>query len=178
MVRRRARAGAGGRASGGGALSPILRAAELLATWSNQVDDTHAQPGAVETMRKIALEVREEYSRLASSTRPALDALIKAWAARELDALPVGPQREWLRTGAIPPELQHRFRGLPEPVAALIGAHVADELGICEVCGTRAPCRLLSDGTESGESDWRCAWGCPAFGTADPVVEWARSIGL
>lgn len=158
--------------------SSILRAAELLASWSEQVDDTHAKPGTVETMRTIASEVRREYSRLASSPGAALDALIKAWAMRELDAMPCGLRAEWLRTGAIPPELQYRFIGLPEPVTALVREHVADSLGICECCGRRAPCRLLSDRSDSGESDWRCAWGCPASAATDPVAEWARAVGL
>lgn len=155
----------------------ILEAAGLLWSWSEQVDATHAKPGTVEAMRAIASEVRLEYSRLSRSPGAALDALIKAWALRELDGMPHGLRGEWLRTGAIPPELQHRFAGLPEPVAALVGEHVADQLGICECCGRRAPCRLLSDGTESGERDWRCAWGCPAAPNVDPVVEWARSVG-
>jgi hypothetical protein len=160
-------------------LTAIVRAAELLTSWSEQVDDTHAQPGTVEAMRSLASEVRAEYRRLASSPGAALDALIKAWSLRELDAMPHGLRAEWLRTGAIPPELQHRFAGLPEPVASLIGEHVADSLGICECCGRRAPCRLLSDGTESGERDWRCAWSCPATSPdVDPVLEWARAAGL
>jgi hypothetical protein len=159
-------------------LTATLRAAELLARWSEEVDDTHAKPGTVEAMRVLAIQLRAEHKRLASSPGAALDALIKAWALRELDALPSGLRAEWLRTGATPPELQHRFIGLPEPVAALVGEHVADSLGVCESCGRRAPCRLIGDGTESGERDWRCAWGCPAAPNVDPVLEWARSVGL
>lgn len=159
-------------------MTPILRAAELIESWSGEVDETHAVPGTVGKMRVLAAQIRDEHKRLASSPGAAIDALIKAWAQRELDALPSGLRGEWLRTGAIPPELQHRFIGLPEPVAALVGEHVADSLGVCECCGRRAPCRLISDGTESGERDWRCAWGCPAAPNVDPVLEWARSVGL
>ena len=108
----------------------------------------------------------------------ALDALLKAWAARELERLPRGAWGEWLRTGVIPRSLQAELAGLPEPVAALVGSHVADEISECEICKRRAPCRLMSDQTPSGESDWRCAWGCPAQDVPDPIVEWARSIGL
>lgn len=102
-----------------------------------------------------------------------LDSLIKAWAARELERLPRALWGEWIRTGAIPVALQDALAGLPEPVAALIGAHVADEIDTCEICKRRAPCRLMSDGSESGESDWRCAWGCPPP-DEDPVVARAR----
>lgn len=160
-------------------MTAILRAAELLSSWSEQVDDTHAKPGTVDAMRALSIELRVEHKRLASSPGAALEALIKAWATRELAALPVGLQREWVRSGVIPPELQYRFTGLPEPVAALVGAHLADGLGICECCRRYAPCRLLSDGSDSGERDWRCAWGCPAVPPGeDPVARWARTAGL
>ncbi len=107
--------------------------------------------------------------------RERLDALIKCWAARELERLPRALWGEWIRTGTIPLALQSALDGLPEPVAALIGAHVADEIDTCECCKRRAPCRLMSDGTDSGESDWRCAWGCPSSAHDDPVVRWART---
>jgi hypothetical protein len=155
-------------------LNPIQRAGELLATWADQVDQDHAQPGSVDAMRQLAAEVLAEYFRLARSPGAALDALIKAWAARELGRLPRDPWDEWIRTGEVPEVLKAELAGLPEPVAALIGAHLADEISQCECCRRRAPCRLISDGTDSGESDWRCAWGCPAPPDVEPVVEWAR----
>lgn len=163
-----------GDASGGARLNAIERAAELLATWANQVDRELAQPGTVEAMRSVAAEARAEYSRLRRSPGAALDTLIKAWAVRELDRISRALWAEWIATGAIPIKLQAELVGLPEPVAALIGAHVVDEIDVCEICKRRAPCRLISDGTESGEGDWRCAWGCPAPAEDDPIVQWAR----
>lgn len=162
-------------------MNPTLRAAALLERWSGQVDEIHAQPGIVEGMRDLAGAVREEYSRLSKSPGAAFDATIKAWAARELEHLPRGPWGEWIRTGVIPRALQAELRGLPEAVAALIGAHVADEIGECECCRRRAPLSLISDGTESGERDWRCAWGCPAHDpetTTAMLLEWAKECGL
>lgn len=155
-------------------MNAIERAADLLWRWSGQVDETHAQPGTVEMMRTVATEARAEYSRLQRSPGAALEVLIKAWAARELERLPRALWGEWIRTGAIPRALQVELDGLPEPIAALIGAHVADEIDICECCKRRAPCRLISDGSDSGERDWRCAWGCPAPANDDPVVRWTR----
>jgi hypothetical protein len=106
--------------------------------------------------------------------------LIKAWALRELEALPRGPWREWIRMGTAPASLQLALEGLPESVAALVIEHVADELGDCECCRRRAPCRHLSDRSESGERDWRCAWGCspPDAPPADMLQRWARECGL
>jgi len=101
------------------------------------------------------------------------DELIKAWALRELEGLPRGPAREWTRHGLPPPEVAHLLARLPEAVAALVFEHVADDLGECELCRRRAPCRLLSDGSDSGESDWRCAWGCPP-----PVDDPAETAAL
>lgn len=155
-------------------MNAIERAAQLLSTWADQVDRDHAQPGTVEAMRSVAAEARAEYSLLRRSPGAALDALIKAWAARELDRISRALWAEWISTGTIPVLLQAELVGLPEPVAALIGAHVVDEIDVCEICKRRAPCRLISDGTESGESDWRCAWGCPAQAGDDPIVQWAR----
>lgn len=159
----------------------ILRAADLLASWSGEVDETHAQPGTVEAMRTLATEVRVEHRRLSASPGAQLDRLIKAWALRELEALPRGPSREWISTGTPPTVIQLALAALPEPVAALVREHIADELGMCELCRAHAPCRLQSDGTESGERDWRCAWGClppddPA--TAAMLREWAKECGL
>lgn len=148
-------------------MNPIQNAADLLWRWADQVDATHAAPGTVETMRAVATDARAEYARLQKSPGAALDALLKAWAARELARLPRGPWGEWIRTGVISRSLQVELAGLPESVAALVGAHVADEISVCEHCKRIAPCRLL-------ESDWRCAWGCPAPAGVDPVVEWAR----
>lgn len=99
-----------------------------------------------------------------------VEALIKAWALRELEALPRGPWREWTRHGTPPPELQQVIARLPEAVAALVIEHIADDLGDCECCRRRAPCRLLSDGGTDSERDWRCAWGCPP-----PEDDWATA---
>lgn len=163
-------------------MNPILKAADLLWNWSSEVDATHAQPGAIEAMRTVATEARAEYSRLTKSPGAQFDALIKAWALRELEALPRGPWRQWTASGVIPHQLQQTLARLPDPVVALVLEHVADELGDCEVCRTRAPCRLQSDGTDTGERDWRCAWGCPPPpddpATADTLREWAREVGL
>jgi hypothetical protein len=98
------------------------------------------------------------------------DELIKAWALRELEAMPRGPWRDWQRNSTQAPEFQLILGRLPEAVAVLVIEHVADDLGDCEICATRAPCRLISDGTESGESDWRCAWGCPHREQDDPAT--------
>jgi hypothetical protein len=182
MVRARAVGRAAGGASGDARLTAIERAAELLARWSGQVDETHAQPGTVEMMRALAADVRAEYSELSKSPGAAFDTLIKTWAARELERLPRGAWGAWIRTGVIPRALQAELTGLPEAVAALIGSHVADEIDDCEICKRRAPCRLISDGTESGERDWRCAWGCPAPphdpATTAMLLEWAKECGL
>lgn len=163
-------------------MNPIQKAADLLWTWSYQVDETHAQPGAVEAMRTVATEARAEYARLAKSPGARLDTLIKAWALRELEALPRGPWRNWTRYGVPPVELQMVVARLPEAVMALVFEHVADDLDECELCRRRAPCRLQSDGTESGEKDWRCAWGCPPPeddpATTAMLQEWARELGL
>lgn len=163
-------------------MTAILRAADLLSSWSEQVDETHAAPGTVEAMRTVALEVRAEYRRLTRSPGAQLDALIKAWALRELAALPHGPAREWISTGTPPTVIELGLAALPENVAALVREHVADDLGTCELCRAYAPCRLQSDGTESGERDWRCAWGCPPpaeqAATAAMLREWARECGL
>jgi hypothetical protein len=163
-------------------LNPILRAADLLWNWSHQVDETHAQPGAVEAMRTVSTEARAEYARLQKSPGAAYDALIKAWALRELEALPRGPWRDWVRHGMPTVELQMLVARLPSAVSSLVFEHVADELGDCELCRRRAPCRLQSDRSDSGEKDWRCAWGCPPpeddAATADTLRDWAREIGL
>ena len=163
-------------------MTAIEKAADLLMSWSAQVDQTHAQPGTVETMRTVATEARAEYQRLSRSPTVQLDAVLKAWALRELEALPQGPWRTWMATGAPPAALQLAIEALPEAVGALVREHVADELGECEICRRRAPCRLVSDGTESGERDWRCAWGCPPH-EDDPATErmlreWAEECGL
>lgn len=175
---------AGGR--GGGKLSAILRAADLLWASSYHVNDydrsrlaeARTEPGTVEKMRRGATEARAEYARLLKSSA-ALEALTKAWAARELDRLPRGEWRRWIVSGTIPRLLQAELAGLPESVAALVGEHVADDIDECEICHRRAPVRLLSD---SGESDLRCAWGCYApTGTdpePDPLLEWARQVGI
>jgi hypothetical protein len=156
-------------------LNAIEGAAALILRWSEEVDETHAQPGTVAEMRRVANDARTEHAKLERAAA-ALDATIKLWATRELERLPRGPWGDWLRTGVMPRALQVALTGLPEPVAALVGAHVADEISECEICRRRAPCRMMSDRSESGESDWRCAWGCPA--NDDPIVQWARSVGL
>ena len=156
-------------------MNAIERAATLLAAWAEQVDREHAAPGTVEAMRSVAAEARAEFNRLRRSPGAALDAMIKAWAARELDRLPSGPRGEWIRTGVIPRAIKLELAGVPEPVAALIGAHVADEMGECEICSRRAACRLISDGTLNGEATWRCGWGCPAPPDVDPVAARATS---
>lgn len=159
--------------------NPISRVCDLLDKWSFEVDEAHAEPGSISAMRDLANEARAEYARIRREPGASLEALIKTWAARELDHLPRGPARDWVTSGNIPRALQALLAGLPEPVAALIGAHVADDLGECECCRRRAPLRLQSDRSESGESDWRCAWGCPSLpGEAEPLLEWARSVGL
>lgn len=111
-----------------------------------------------------------------------LDALIKAWAIRELEALPRGQAGDWLREGAPPPELAALLARLPEAVRALVCEHVADGIDVCECCRARAPLRLLSDRSESGERDWRCAWGCPPPEEEQPgdeaMREWAEEAGL
>lgn len=163
-------------------MNAIEKAADLLDSWSGQVDETHAQPGTVEAMRSVASEVRIEYARLTKSPGAQLDAVIKAWALRELEALPRGPWRDWTRTGEVPEPLRQAVAQLPEAVRALVMEHVADDLGECECCRTRAPCRLQSDGTPSGERDWRCAWGCPPPEDDPAETErlraWARETGL
>lgn len=45
-------------------------------------------------------------------------------------------------------------------VLILQGAMASKEIGECECCHARAPLALLSDGTDSGEHDNRCVWGC------------------
>lgn len=142
-------------------MNAIPRAADLLWDWSHQIDETHAEPRAAERMREIATAARAEYARLTRSPNVEIEALIKGWALRELEALPRGAWRDWTSTGQIPPWLQLSLARLPEQVVALVLEHVADELGQCECCRRRAPCRLQYDGSESGERDWRCAWGCP-----------------
>jgi hypothetical protein len=163
-------------------LSAIEKAADLLMSWSGQVDETHAAPGTIEMMRTVASDVRAEFARLQRSPGAQLDALIKAWALRELEALPRGPWRDWIRQGTPPAALEQALERLPEAVAALVREHVADDLDDCEACRRRAPCRLLSDGAESGERYWRCAWGCPPSeddpATAAMLREWARECGL
>lgn len=163
-------------------MSPILRAADMLWRWSFQVDDTHAKPGTIEAMRQLATEVRAEYSRLQRPADADLERLIKAWAARELDALPRGPWNDWSNSGTLPRSLQPALARLPEPVAELVRAHVADPMGECECCRRRAPCRLQSDGTDSGERDWRCAWGCPPPeddpAETEALLMWAREAGI
>lgn len=168
-------------------MSAILRAVDLLWASSYHVNDYDrtrldklpTEPGTVERMRRSATEARAEYARLQKSSA-ALEALIKAWAARELDRLPRGEWRRWIVSGTIPPLLQAELAGLPESVAALVGEHVADDIDECEICHRRAPVRLLSDRSDSGESDLRCAWGCYApTGTdtePDPLLEWARGL--
>lgn len=153
----------------------IEKAADLLMSWSEQVDATHAQPGAVEAMRTVATEVRAEYAKLSRSPGAELDRLVKAWALRELEALPRGPAREWISTGVPPTVISLALARLPEAVAELVREHVPDELGTCEICRTYAPCRLQSDGTESGERDWRCAWGCPP---KDPREDDPREVAM
>lgn len=162
-------------------MNPILQAADLLWSWSSEVDAAHAQPGAVEAMRLISTEARAEYSRLSKSPSAQHDALIRAWALRELEALPRGPWRSWIATGSPPAALQLALEELPEAVGALVLEHVADELGECECCRRRAPCRLVSDGSDSGESDWRCAWGCqpPEDPSTDRMLRaWAKECGI
>jgi hypothetical protein len=173
---------AAGGASGGHLKNPVLRAADLLCSWSHQVDETHAEAGTAEGMRLLAGEVRAEYERLTTSPDARLAALTKAWALRELEALPRGPWRNWTRHGVPPVDLQILVSRLPEAVSNLVFEHVADELEDCDLCRRRAPCRLLSDGTRSGERDSRCAWGC-APREDDPATtamlrEWARELGL
>jgi hypothetical protein len=162
-------------------LSAIQRTADLLWAWSYHVDEKRAPAGAVERMRRSVEAARTEHARLQKSAG-ALDALIKTWATRLLERLPRGPAREWLSTGTIPSLLEAELAGLPEPVAALVREHVADDIDRCECCGRRAPLRLLSDQTDSGEGDWRCAWGCLApAGTdpePDPLLEWLRGLGI
>lgn len=163
-------------------MSAIEKAAELLMSWSGQVDETHAVPGTIEAMRTVATAARAEYARLQQSPGARHDAVIKAWALRELEALPRGAWRDWIRQGTPGPELAALLARLPQPVAALVLEHVADDLDDCETCRRRAPVRLQSDGTESGERDWRCAWGCPPReddpATAAMLREWARECGL
>lgn len=141
--------------------SAIRRLIDLVWRWSFEVDETHAKPGTVEEMRELAAAARAEYSRLSRSPSGQLDAMIKAFALRELDALSVAAHREWVRHGAPPRELQYLIAALPEAVALLMFEHVADAIDDCEICRRRAPCRLQSDRSDSGERDWRCAWGCP-----------------
>jgi hypothetical protein len=133
-------------------------------------------------MRTVATEARLEYHRLREQRGGELETLTKAWALRELEALPRGMVHDWIQMGQPPAAMQLLIEGLPEPVAELVVEHVGDELGECEICRRRGPCRLQSDRSESGESDWICAWGCPPR-SDDPteratLAEWAREVGL
>ncbi len=85
--------------------------------------------------------------------RNQVERLRKGWAAREL--------QEWNNHGGGARELEIACVGLPAVVAELVRGHAEQDMGECECCRVRAPLRLISDGTESGESDWRCSWGCP-----------------